>query len=84
MGIRVEPLAPRTEESKQLKRSRLYFRELKEELKKVTWTTKDELIFCTKIVVGSTFIFGLGIYFIDLGIKTVLNGVGLVVRLIFG
>lgn len=82
MGIRVEPLTPRTEETKQ---SRVgYIRELKEELKKVTWTTKDELIFCTKVVVGSTFVFGIGIYLIDLVIKGVLNGFGSLVRLIFG
>lgn len=82
MGIRVEPLTPRTEETKQ---SRIgYIRELKEELKKVTWTTKDELIFCTKVVVGSTFVFGIGIYLIDLVIKGVLNGFGSLVRLIFG
>ena len=78
----MEPLSPRTDETKQ---SRVgYIRELKEELKKVTWTTKDELIFCTKIVVGSTFILGIGIYFIDLIIKGALNGFGSLVRLIFG
>jgi len=82
MGIRVEPLTPRTEETKQ-SRAR-YIRELKEELKKVTWTTKDELVFCTKVVVGSTFVFGIGIYLIDLVIKGVLNGFGSLVHLIFG
>lgn len=46
---------------------------LKEELKKVSWTTKSELIFCTKIVLGSTLLFGLGIYLIDLVIKGVLE-----------
>jgi preprotein translocase subunit SecE len=82
VGTKVEPLSPRTEETKQ---SRLGFiRELKEELKKVTWTTKDELIFCTKIVVGSTFILGIGIYLIDLVIKGALNGFGALFRLIFG
>lgn len=82
MGIRVEPLTPRTEETKQ---SRIgYIRELKEELKKVTWTTKDELVFCTKVVVGSTFVFGIGIYLIDLVIKGALNGFGSLVHLIFG
>jgi|CXWL01.1.fsa_nt_gi preprotein translocase subunit SecE len=82
MGIRVEPLTPRTEGTKQSRAG--YVRELKEELKKVTWTTKDELAFCTKVVVGATFVFGIGIYLIDLVIKGVLNGFGSFVHLIFG
>lgn len=42
---------------------------LKEELKKVSWTTKADLIFCTKIVLWSTLLLGLGIYLVDLVIK---------------
>lgn len=61
-----------------------YISELKAELKKVTWTTKEELIFFTKIVVGSTFALGIGIYAVDLLIKGVLNGFGALIHLIFG
>lgn len=61
-----------------------YINELKEELKKVTWTTKDELILFTKIVIGATFSLGLGIYGVDLLIKGVLNGFGALIHLIFG
>ena len=61
-----------------------YINELKAELKKVTWTTKEELILFTKIVVGSTFALGLGIYGVDLLIKGVLNGFGALIHLIFG
>ncbi len=43
--------------------------ELKEELKKVSWTTQAELLFCTKVVLWSTLLFGLGIYVVDLVIK---------------
>lgn len=46
---------------------------LKEELKRVSWTTKSELVFCTKVVLGSTLVFGLGIYLVDLVIKGVLE-----------
>lgn len=42
---------------------------LKEELKKVSWTTKAELLSATKIVVIGTFSFGIGIYGVDLIIK---------------
>jgi len=59
-------------------------REFKEELKKVSWTTKDELKFFTKIVVGATFILGMGIYVVDLLIKGSLQLIGNVVHWIFG
>jgi preprotein translocase subunit SecE len=81
MGVQVEQLSSETE-NKPVKTS--YITELKEELKKVTWTTKDELILFTKIVVGSTFALGLGIYGVDLFIKGVLKGFGALVHLIFG
>lgn len=61
-----------------------YIQELKEELKKVTWTTKAELVTCTRIVIGATFAFGLGIYLVDLIIKGVLDGFGALVHMIFG
>ena len=81
MGVQVEQLSSQAE-AKPSKAS--YIHELKEELKKVTWTTKEELIFFTKIVVGATFILGLGIYAVDLSIKGVLNGFAALVHLIFG
>ncbi len=81
MGVQVQQLSSQAE-SKSSKAN--YIRELKEELKKVTWTTKEELIFFTKIVVGATFILGLGIYAVDLSIKGVLNGFAALVHLIFG
>lgn len=61
-----------------------YFREVQNELKKVTWTSKEELIFCTKAVVIATFVCGLAIYAVDLGIRGVLDLAGNIVRMIFG
>ena len=58
--------------------------ELKEELKKVSWTTQEELKLSTKIVIVSIFAFGFGIYFFDLVIKGVLDSVALFVHFIFG
>lgn len=58
--------------------------ELKQELRKVSWTAKEELKLSTKVVIGSIFLFGLGIYLVDLGIKGCLDFIALVVRLIFG
>lgn len=61
-----------------------FIRELKEELKKVSWTTKEELFFFTKIVVGATFILGFGIYIVDLCIKGFLDIIAAAARWIFG
>jgi preprotein translocase subunit SecE len=61
-----------------------YFREVQVEFKKVTWTSKEELIFCTKAVIIATFFFGFAIYFVDLGIRGVLNMVASLFQAIFG
>lgn len=50
-----------------------YLRELGEEFRKVTWTTKEELVFFTRVVVVATFAFGFGIYGTDLLIKGILR-----------
>jgi len=42
---------------------------VKSEFKKVSWTTKDELIFNTKVVVGATLTFALSIYLADMVIR---------------
>jgi preprotein translocase subunit SecE len=57
-----------TETGKKTKKWNFFF-DIKEELKKVSWTTRQDLVLCTKIVIGATFGFGLGIYLVDLLIK---------------
>jgi preprotein translocase subunit SecE len=59
-------------------------REIKQELKKIEWTTKDELKSYTKIVVISTFLFGMGVYFIDLIVQTFLSGIHLIFKFLTG
>ncbi len=61
-----------------------YFREVQNELKKVTWTSKEELILCTKVVVIATFIFGFAIYIADLSIRGVLETLSALFRMVFG
>lgn len=61
-----------------------YFREVQNELKKVTWTSKEELILCTKAVIIATFLFGLAIYLTDLGIRGTLEGIAVLFRMVFG
>lgn len=61
-----------------------YVKELKEELKRVSWTSKGELFHSTKIVVGSTFVFGFGVYLVDLVIQGSLNGLHALVFKVIG
>jgi len=53
-----------------------FIQEMKEEMKKVCWTTKEELRVCGKIVIGAIFALGLGIYVVDLTIRLILSGIG--------
>lgn len=69
---------------KEKKKNLTYFREVQQELGKVSWTSKEEIQLCTKVVIGSTFVFGLGIYLIDLVIRGALDFVFLIGRLIGG
>ena len=61
-----------------------YFREVQNELKKVTWTPKKELFFSTKAVIITTFVFGFAIYMADLAVRGVMDLIGSFARLIFG
>lgn len=58
--------------------------DIKAEFRKITWTTKDELLAYAKIVVGATFVFGMGIYFMDVMIQSFLATLSYFVRLIAG
>ncbi len=66
------------------KKKASYFREVLGELKKVSWTSKEELILCTKAVIFATFLFGFGIYIVDLAIRGVLELAAALVRAVFG
>ena len=70
--------------TKHRKQETSYFRSVQEELKKVTWTSKKELVLSTKVVIAATFVFGFAIYFVDLALRGVLDGIGSFVRMIFG
>lgn len=66
------------------KKKSFFLREVQQELKKVTWTTKQELLSCTKIVVGSTFLLGIGIYAMDLVIQGSLQLISSIAKFIGG
>lgn len=80
----MEAKLKKSSSNKKRKSPLVFVSELKEELKKVSWTTKAELISATKIVIGATFCFGIGIYFVDLLIKGVLELTKNTIHFIFG
>jgi len=61
-----------------------YLRSVQNELKKVTWTPRKELIVSTKAVIIATFCFAFTIYLTDLAIRGTLDGVGSLLRLMIG
>ncbi len=61
-----------------------YFRQVQQEFKKISWTSKEELILSTKIVIISTFVFAMGIYIVDIVIRNFFSMIGSLARLITG
>lgn len=66
------------------KRVQDFVLDVKSEIHKITWTNRDELIFYTKLVVGTTFVFGMAIYALDLAIQATLGGLNFLLHLISG
>lgn len=58
--------------------------DIKSEFSKISWTDPEELRLYTKMVVGATFIMGMGIYGIDLLIQAVLSGLSHTIQFLFG
>jgi preprotein translocase subunit SecE len=54
--------------------------EVRQELKRVEWTSKDEIKSYTKIVLASTLVFAMFVYFTDLIIQGVLGLINLIVK----
>lgn len=58
--------------------------DVKSEIQKITWTSREELLTYTKIVVGATFAFGMAIYVLDLLIQGSLSSLNAILTLIAG
>ena len=58
--------------------------DMKQEFRKIEWTSAGELKSYTKIVLISTFLFGMVVYLIDVAIQGVLGGINLLVKLFGG
>jgi len=59
------------------------FAEIRNELSKVTWTPRGELLFYARIVVLATFFFGFAIYLVDLSIRGLLESISSLMKLAF-
>ena len=73
MSVSQQITSLHTTKKSQIKGKDHFFQEMKQEMKKVSWTTKEELLVCTKIVVSAIFALGMGIYAVDLFIRFVLH-----------
>ncbi|MCH9633493.1 MAG: Protein translocase subunit SecE [Chlamydiae bacterium] len=61
-----------------------FFGALKRELRTITWTSRSDLRKYTKVIVLSMLLSGFLVYFADLGIQRILNGISLLTRMTFG
>lgn len=59
-----------------------FIQEMRDQMKKISWTTQEELYTCGKVVIGAIFTLGIGIYIIDLFIRFFLSEVGHLVCMI--
>ncbi|NDE63943.1 MAG: preprotein translocase subunit SecE [Chlamydiae bacterium] len=66
-----------------IKKSNSMLGEFKSEMRKLTWPARDEVIRGTKAVLASLFVFGLGIYVVDLAIRGALNLIQTAVNVLF-
>lgn len=72
------------EQSFSVKRVQDFIADVKSEIHKITWTSREELLFYTKLVVGATFVFGMAIYALDLLIQATLGSLNFLLHLISG
>lgn len=61
-----------------------YFEDIKLEFAKISWTEGGEVLGYAKVVVGSTFVFGMLIYLTDLVVHRMLGGLDSLFKLIVG
>jgi preprotein translocase SecE subunit len=84
MTTKSEITLMRQKDKIQKKNKLSYLNEVKEEFKSVTWTPRAGLITLTKVVLMTTLVVGLSIYFTDLSIRTFLGALERSIRLITG
>jgi preprotein translocase subunit SecE len=75
---------PSAEKSISTQKVKEFVGDIKNEIHKVHWTSREELLTYTKIVIITTFMFGMAIYFVDMIIQGTLGGLSFLMRLIAG
>jgi preprotein translocase subunit SecE len=81
MEVKKPQQSTTTERTLIIKQVKEFVEDIKSEINKITWTSRDELLVFTKIVVGATLAFGMSIYLLDLIIQSVLSGLNLLLNL---
>lgn len=76
--------AASTESSFNVQKVKDFVGDIKGEIHKVHWTSREELLAYTKIVVITTFLFGMSIYFVDMLIQGSLSALSYLLSLIAG
>ena len=69
--------------STNVKKSSSMLSDFKSEMRKLTWPSRAEVIRGTKAVLASLFVFGIGIYLVDLAIRGALNLIQTAVNVLF-
>lgn len=72
------------ESSFNVQKVRDFVGDIKSEIHKVHWTSREELLAYTKIVVITTFLFGMAIYFVDMMIQGSLSALSYLLSLVAG
>ena len=67
-----------------VKKAKEFVADVRSEIQKITWTSREELITYTQIVVSAMFICGMSIYALDLLIQGTLNGLHFLLSFISG
>lgn len=61
-----------------------YIDDIKTEFYKITWTTREELIVYTQIVVVATFLMGIAVFFVDVLLQSAMALLRMIVQALFG
>lgn len=82
--VTAKPQVKAAESSSSLNQAKEFVGEVKAEIHRINWTSREELVAYTKIVVAATFLLGMGIYIVDLMIQSSLMGLSTIVHWIWG
>jgi preprotein translocase subunit SecE len=83
-GKKVQEKSTKKEVEQTTKGVWTYLEEIKDEFRKISWTSREELRAYTKIVLGATLFFGMAIFFADVAIQQILAGIDAIILKVTG